>query len=132
MRGLPWGFRLLCIGASFALASGCTRHEQTGCVQTTTEAEPNSYWVQPLRSDHAILSRVPQGRITLIRTGDRVLALRLTNVRAAPRQGEMCGCASYDVYEVSTAQHRLLCSGEASDLSMRGIHPIVWNTGNQH
>ena len=113
--------------------ANCSRiKEHAVCTVPMTEAQPDLYWVQPLRTSEGTLSRVPQGCLLLIRRGDaHVFAVKFTNVRGAPNQGQMLGCAHYEVYDFGGARPKPLCAGEVSDLSSRGVHPVVWNTGHQ-
>lgn len=55
-----------------------------------------------------------------------MLAVRFTNVRAADAAGT--GCAHYDVHDVATG--RVVCTGEVSSFDPVGVHPIVWNPGD--
>lgn len=114
------------------LAMTCSVDERAVCTAIAPESRPDVYWVQPLRTQQWITARVPQGRFVLLRDKEgHLFAVRFTHVSAAPGEGEGCGCARYEVYDPSRSGRPLLCAGEVSQLRSRGVHPIVWNAGNQ-
>ncbi len=82
-----------------------------------------------------VLAHVPPGRYILIRSGKNVEAIRFFDIQAALSEGDMCGCASYDVYEVQAARattqtaapkHR----GQVSEFNLRGFHPFAYQPGH--
>jgi hypothetical protein len=93
------------------------------------------YWVQPLIETKEVLAHVPPGRYILIKSGKNVEAIRFFDIQAALSEGDMCGCASYDVYEVKAVgattqmaapKHR----GQVSEFNLRGFHPFAYQPGH--
>ncbi len=123
------------IGLVALLASACgPSPRDAACIPGTyiSSRWPPTYWVQQDPELQYTLAHVPPGALILVRSDKVVEAIRFLDVMATPSEGKQCGCASYEVYRVSTygkPDPRQTNSGRVSEFRVRGVHSFGYQPG---